>query len=279
MILPRPLKSQFKLWKRLENANARREAGLFLAEGFKVASELLKSHWKTKALLVMEEKKDHWHSFLAGIPKGQEVYAVTADEWGKLSQDKNPEGIMAIAALPCRADVSLLPDAGHILLAYRINNPNNLGSLMRTAHWFGFGAILLSKDSVDYTNPKAVRTSMGSLFHLTVISDVDFAKAIPEIKERYFLVASNVKKGDTPHPCPQKTALLMGSESHGLPGSLTELADEKWRIPGVIGAESLSLPQAAAIMMYEASKRNHLSLPLLSKGGKYEVPLCKETVS
>lgn len=252
--MPRPLKSQLRLWKSLEKTEARREAGLFLAEGFKVASELLKSPWKTKALLVMEEKKDHWHSFLTDVPKRLEIYTVTAEEWGKLSQDKNPEGIMAVAAPPSGANISHLPEAGHILLAYGINNPNNLGALMRTAHWFGFGAVLLSKDSVDYTNPKAVRTSMGSLFHITIIPDIDFAEAIPKMKERYFLVASDVKKGDAPHPCLQKTALLMGSESHGLPDILTELADEKWRIPGAGGAESLSLPQAAAIMMYEASK-------------------------
>jgi TrmH family RNA methyltransferase len=256
MNLPRPLKSQLTLWRSLEKAKARREAGLLLAEGFKVASELLKSNWKIKAFLIMEEKKDHWRSFLADIPKRLEIYTLTAKEWEKLSQDKNSEGIMAVAALPPRADISNLPETGHILLAYGINNPNNLGALMRTAHWFGFTAILLSRDSVDHTNPKVVRTSMGSLFHLTIISDVDFIKAIPKIKERFFLVASSAKKGNAPHSCPQKTALLMGSESHGLPDILMDLADEKWHIPGVGGAESLSLPQAAAIMMYEASKQN-----------------------
>jgi len=254
MTLPRPSKSQLNLWKQLETVKVRRETGLFLAEGFKVTNELLKSRWKINALLIMEEKKDRCNSFLTNIPKGLEVYSLMSQEWKKLSQDENPEGIMAVGALPEGADISLLPKTGHVLLAYHINNPNNLGALMRTAHWFGFGVILLSKGSVDYTNPKAVRTSMGSLFHLTIIPDVDFAEAIPKMKERYFLVASGIKKGLSPHPCMQDIALLLGSESHGLPKNMAEFADENWLIPGAGGSESLSLPQAAAIMMYEASK-------------------------
>ncbi len=68
------------------------------------------------------------------------------------------------------------------------------------------------------------------------------------------LVAGLAGEGVMPHPCTRDTALLVGSESHGLPDSLAGLAAEKWRIPGVGGAESLSLPQAAAIMMYECAK-------------------------
>ena len=258
MILPRPLKSQLKLWKSLEKAKARRESGLFLAEGIKVvAGELIKSRWEVKAFLVMEEKREHWRDLLADISKRAEVYCLKATEWETLSQDKNPEGIMAVASVPARTDILDLPDAGHIILAYGINNPNNLGALIRTAHWFNFAAVLLSTDSVDYTNPKVVRTSMGSLFHLTIIPDADFAESIPRIKERYLLVASSAEKGSPPHACSQKTALLMGSESHGLPDVLMNEADERWCIPGEGGAESLSLPQAAAIMMYEASKKTN----------------------
>ena len=161
---------------------------------------------------------------------------------------------MAIVEPAFCPDVADLPSfpAGHILLAYGLNNPNNLGALMRTAHWFGFGTILLSTDSVDFTNPKVVRTSMGSLFHLTLIADQDFAVLLPLLKKNYLLVAGDVNNGGPPHPCPQPTALLLGNESHGLPEELLELADERWTIPGAGRAESLSLPQAAAIMMYAA---------------------------
>ena len=251
----KPSRSQLSLWRSLDKATVRRQENLFLAEGFKVVSELFRSTWKVQALLIMEQKQARWSAFVTEHADTVAVYALTEAQWSKLSQDVNPEGIMAIAEPAFRPDVAPLPSlpAGHIILAYGLNNPNNLGALIRTAHWFGIGTILLSADSVDYTNPKVVRTSMGSLFHLTLIPERDFAGLLPSLKKSHLLVAGDVKDGARPHPCPQPTALLLGSESHGLPEELLELADEKWNIPGAGRAESLSLPQAAAIMMYAAT--------------------------
>lgn len=251
----KPAKSQLTLWRSLEKATVRRQEKLFLAEGSKVVSELFRSTWKVQALLVMEQKQARWRAFVTGLADTVAVYSLTEAQWGKLSQDVNPEGIMAVAEpafCPDIADVPMI-SAGHIILAYRMNNPNNLGALIRTAHWFGFGTILLSADSVDFTSPKVVRTSMGSLFHLSVIPDQDFADLLPPLKKRYLVVAGDVKNGAPPHSCPQPTALMLGSESHGLPDELLGAAHERWNIPGAGQAESLSLPQAAAIMMYAAT--------------------------
>jgi TrmH family RNA methyltransferase len=159
---------------------------------------------------------------------------------------------MAVAAVPepPRLEDFLTDVQGHLLLLYRLNNPNNLGAIMRSAHWFGFAGIILSRDSVDFTHPKVVRASMGSLFYLSLIADTEFAEILPRLKERYRLVGSNVRIGVPPHACAKRIALLLGSESHGLPDDLAGMADEVWQIPGTEEAESLSLPQAAAIMMY-----------------------------
>ncbi|MCX5835498.1 MAG: RNA methyltransferase [Deltaproteobacteria bacterium] len=256
--LLRPLKSQLKLWEKLGQVKYRHQEGLFLAEGFKVVRELLQSDWETSAMLVVDKKAADWNDFLCSIPEGIDVYELTETEWVKLSQDKAPEGIMALVAIPRSCDVAALPaldDPGHLLLLYRINNPNNLGAVIRTAHWFGIRKILLSIGSADFTNSKVVRSAMGSLFHMAIIPDVDFAETLPEIKKRYFLVGSDDRKGVIPHACMKKAALLLGSESHGLPDNLLQMTDELWHIPGAEGADSLSLPQAAAIMMYECAKQ------------------------
>lgn len=227
-----------------------------MAEGYKVVQELLNSFWKTRAILVMEKKRPQWDVFLSTVAEGIDVYGLSEREWDTISQDKAPEGIMAIAVIPSRADADelLTHVSGHVLLLYQINNPNNLGAVVRTAHWFGIETIILSNGSADFTNPKVVRSAMGSLFHLRVIAEIEFTEIIPRIKERYFLVGSSVRKGIMPHPCERNTALLLGSESHGLPDALLRLTDEQWFIYGTGKADSLSLPQAASIMMYECTK-------------------------
>jgi TrmH family RNA methyltransferase len=95
---------------------------------------------------------------------------------------------------------------------------------------------------------------MGSIFHLTIIPDIDLSITLPEIKKSFFLIGSDVREGLLPHPVQKRAALLLGNESHGLSEAILRMTDEKWSIPGSGKAESLSLPQAAAIMMYECVK-------------------------
>jgi TrmH family RNA methyltransferase len=252
MKLLKPSKSQLKLWMSLEQAKARKQERLFLAEGVKVVEDLLKSAWEAKALLILSGKEGQFAKVVSAVSGKIDAYRLDEKEWHRLSQDKNPEGIMAVAsvpAIPAIVDSQVIRN-DHLLLLHEINNPNNLGALLRTADWFGFKTILLSAGSVDYTHPKVVRTAMGSLFHLTLIADVDFHEILPGFKTFFRLVGSDVRNGVTPHSCSGKTALLLGSESHGLPQHLLDLTDESWRIPGAGEAESLSLPQAAAVMMY-----------------------------
>jgi TrmH family RNA methyltransferase len=234
----------------------RQEEGIFIAEGIKVMEELLVSDWQTKAILVLPEKNKNWEKLLPRVRQYIPVYQLRRSQWQKLGQDREPEGIMAVVSVKQQYPLSawLVETPGNVLILHEINNPRNLGALMRSAHWFEFKSIILSSNSADYTNPKAVRASMGSLFHLTIITDVDLRKIMPEIKKNYRLVGSHVREGSLPHAVEEKVALLLGNESHGLPETLLQLADEQWSIPGSSEADSLSLPQAAAIMMYEAVK-------------------------
>ncbi len=249
-----PQKAQVKGWGKLTQEKYRRREGLFLAEGGKVVGELLRSGRALEALLVREENRDRWEALLAGAPAGVGIYRLSAREWATLSQDAASEGVMAVAVAPPPPDPARLAEGpGPLLLLHQVNNPNNLGALLRTADWFGFRTVLLSAGSCEATNPKVVRTSMGSLFHLTVAEDLDFEQLLPRLRGRFRVVGSEPCEGVIPHPCAAGTAILMGSESHGLPASLLALTDERWRIPGG-GAESLSLPQAAAILMYECTR-------------------------
>ena len=245
-----------KKWAKLNDAKARLEEKLFLAEGVKVVEELLASDWQIKALLIMPERIKYWEGLTLPAAKDIPVYQLTRSQWQKMGQDREPEGIMAVACAKQAPDFSswLAETSGNILILHEINNPRNMGALARSARWFGFDGIILSANSADYTNPKAVRASMGSIFHLTIIPGIDLSAALPEIKKSFFLIGSHVREGKLPHAIQKKAALLLGNESHGLPETLLRITDEQWSIPGSGKADSLSLPQAAAIMMYECTK-------------------------
>jgi TrmH family RNA methyltransferase len=253
--LIKPVNAQLQRWKDLKHAKDRCEQGLFLAEGFKVVQELAKSAWEIVALMVMDDKREHWETFLFSLQNNDVVYGLTENQWSKLSQDAESEGVMALVKRPRPESVeaALARASERLLMLYKVNNPNNLGALLRTAQWFGFDTVLLGTGSVDCTNPKVVRTSMGSLFHTHIVEDVNFHRVIKTIKKDYAIIGSHAKKGRRPHACAGRAALLLGSESHGLPESLMKMTDEMWCIPGASDGDSLSLPQAAAIMMYECA--------------------------
>ncbi len=249
--------TQLKKWVRLNDSKARREEGTFLAEGVKVVEELLSSDWQIEAILILPEKIKCWKKILDKAHSNISIYEITDSQWKKLSQDKEPEGIMAVVQIKPEPDLSfcLSTCPTNTLILHEINNPANIGALMRSALWFGFNNIILSANSADYTNPKTVRASMGSLFYLNIVSNVNLIAALPQIKKTHYLVGSDVREGLPPRPLPQKAALLLGSESHGLSAQLLALVDERWCIPGNVQADSLSLPQAATIMMYECAKK------------------------
>jgi TrmH family RNA methyltransferase len=251
--IPHASQNQLKRWAKLLDAKFRLAEGLFLAEGVKVVEELLKSDRQAEALLVLPEKISVWGKTIREAKSNVPTYQLTRPEWKKLSQDREPEGLMAVVCTPGEPSVPsfLQSSGGHILILHEINNPGNLGALIRSACWFGFSGILLSSNSVDWTNPKAVRASMGGVFSLTILSNIDIAALLPELRRDYVLVGSDAHQGTAPRALMKKAALLLGSESHGLSDSLLRDVHERWRIPGGGGTESLSLPQAAAIMMYK----------------------------
>ena len=133
-----------KKWAKLNDAKARLEEKLFLAEGVKVVEELLASDWQIKALLIMPEKIKYWEGLTLPAAKDIPVYQLTRSQWQKIGQDREPEGIMAVASMKQTPDFSswLAKTSGNILILHEVNNPRNLGALARSARWFGFDGII-----------------------------------------------------------------------------------------------------------------------------------------
>jgi TrmH family RNA methyltransferase len=250
----KPSKEQLKFWIGLNQPKKRHGEGFFIAEGIKVVQEAIRSGKKIEYFLVHEDKTEKLAGLLATMRNG-ELYLLSSKEWKHITQDKESEGI---AALMPRSAVSLSTPCGfsglRYLLLYQIGNPANLGAIFRTAHWFGITNILVSEKSVDVTHPKAIRASMGSVFHLQIWENLSFPEILSPLKKRFMLIATTNQKGQKPHPVGEPSIVLLGNESHGLPEEILSATQENWRIPRLGDAESLSLPQAAAIILYEWTK-------------------------
>lgn len=248
----RPSLNQLKRWGKLREGKYRLREQAFLAEGEKVVRELLAAHWPVECLLLREDQQEKWASL--DLP----CYLLKTREFNQISQDKTPEGIIAVARRRFPAQLDINPQARYLLL-YEISNPNNLGAILRTAHWFGLSHVLLSENSVDITHPKAVRSSMGSLFHLHVGEEQNFYSLIKILRSHGIkVIATDPSRGVPPRPVPAGAGILFGNESHGLPDEIRAMCDECWRTPGQLKNGSLSLPQAAAIIIYEMTKEDFL---------------------
>ncbi|HFE63217.1 MAG TPA: RNA methyltransferase, partial [Caldithrix sp.] len=131
-----------------------------------------------------------------------------------------------------------------------------IGTILRTANWFGVDLLLVSGDSVDLFNPKVVRSSMGSLFHLQFSGTDNLAKTIKELQQRNFTVISSTPQAETSvHSLQVKPplAFILGSEAHGVSPEIQQLATITVSIPRHGEAESLNVAVAGGILMYHFS--------------------------
>ncbi|MCK5738021.1 RNA methyltransferase [bacterium] len=131
-------------------------------------------------------------------------------------------------------------------------DPGNLGTIIRTADWFGATALLLGTGTVDCYNPKVVRATMGSLFHLPIFNNLNLTELLPELRCQKFTSYAAVLDGD-PLPATPGTGrriLVLGSESHGISPELAQHCDFLVRIPGRGPAESLNVSVAAGVLLY-----------------------------
>lgn len=212
----------------------RKEQNAFIAEGFKVVEELLRSDWIVVELLVADE------ALLVNFPDAE---IVSAKEMEQMSQQRTPSGVLAVASIPERSWNG--HGQGRWLFLDRMNDPGNVGTLIRTAAWFGMDGVLLSEGSADLYNPKAVQSTMGALFHIPCYQDVHHAtlsnSGLP-------VLAADMQGEDVfSFSFPEHGILVVGSESHGVSKDIE--IKNRLTVKGAGLAESLNASVAAGILM------------------------------
>lgn len=234
-------------WKALKERKGRRESGLFLVEGRKMVEEALASAFTVDALLVDDARAEEFT-----LPSGIPTFAMPAHVLAAVCDTKTPQGIAAIVA---QADVPL---TGKRFVALDgVQDPGNVGTIIRTADAAGFDGILLSSQCADVFSPKVLRATMGSIFRMGIHVTDDLAALLTALCQEGASVVSSQLDG-TPFyehpPLGERFVLVIGNEGNGVSPQVQATATHRLKLPMRGGAESLNAAVAAGIMMYELTR-------------------------
>lgn len=254
--------NHIKRYRELHGAKGRRDKALFLVEGPLLIQEALKEGWPLEEVLMTsyaaksaDGKKLMKLVGLAGI--SHEICSPA--EMARIADAVAPQGAVALAKLPPAVDLSNALAIELLLICESISDPGNLGTLLRTADWFGVQTVLLGPGSADPFSPKVVRASAGSVFRIKTALTTDLSGLIQrEVHQGRQIYAAAVKGKLTPPDLPQKglRGLLIGHEKRGVSAEMARSCTNTVHIPGHGRAESLNLAVAASIMLYCLTKRD-----------------------
>lgn len=232
--------------KSLRTKKGRKEHGSFLAEGKKCVDELI-AHMPgiLQSIIVVEDK---YSDLITKAQKMDKQIYYTADHvMNAICESKTPQGIAAIAKIPEQKTVY----NGFILLLDDVQDPQNIGTMIRTADAAGCSCVILSDSSADCFSPKAVRASMGSIFHIPVIR-TDIAAYIKElISSDYQIACAHVGGAEKYSFDWEKTCLVIGNESRGVSEQIQKMSTKNIKIPMYGKAQSLNAAVAAGILLYK----------------------------
>ncbi|WP_069997323.1 TrmH family RNA methyltransferase [Cellulosilyticum sp. I15G10I2] len=250
------IKSILQLQKK---KTVRRKENLFIVEGIRSIQEI-PANYQVRYLITTPE---------LALPKTpaleeKKCLVVTEEVYKAISDTTTPQGAMAVVEMP----VTKLTDQnfdkrGMYLLLENIQDPGNLGTIIRTAHAFGVKAIFITKGSVDLYSPKVVRATMGSLFHLPIYIDYEAEDYITHLKQAKIpLYVTALEEAQPIYDIrfEKKMTIVIGNEGNGVSETVKQMADYKMMIPMPGGSESLNASIAASICIYEVMRQMNINI-------------------
>jgi len=250
-----------KLIKSLYKKKDRWNKKLFIAEGIKIVNECLSSGYSIEYVVYSNK--------LMNVAGGRELFYrisslpniinVPDKLFDELSDVETPQGVLAVISFDVQriedVDVDKKP---FILLLDSVQDPGNLGTIIRTADAFGIDGIIVTEGCVDVYNPKVIRATMGSIFRVPIYHHDSGEDIIRKLKEKGAIVYSTSLEGKEfiqDVDFNQFALLIIGNESKGVSNNLESLADKLIKIPMVGKAESLNAAVASSIIMYEVLRQ------------------------
>lgn len=244
-----------KLIRSLNQKQNRDQNHLFIAEGRKLCAEVFDSDFTAELLVVRDSPSMEVMEIIdmyADI--GTPIYNAPKHQFDQMSTMKSPEGIVAVVN---KKNIDIKPNETTLILD-GINDPGNLGTIIRTAEWFGFKQIALGNDSSDQFNPKAVRSSMGAVFKMAIEYFDDLEQAVKDYFPNLDIYGAslNATKSLEEFKPNNKFCLVFGNESHGISKEIQGLLTNSFKIEGKGKSESLNVSVAAGISLSHFSKFN-----------------------
>jgi len=230
----------------LEKRKAREDEGKFVVEG----EHLIEEAGENVEFII------HTRALPSYLAAGNRAVKVSQKEFARMSSVMTPAGLLAVVRKPEQTLADIKP--GLVVFCVEIQDPGNLGTIIRGADAAGAAGVILSRGTVDLFNQKVIRSTQGSLFHLPIVQIKDAAETIRQLKKRGFKVVATEGQGARPHfkaDLSGPVVILIGNEGAGLSPEVMKLADETVSIPMPGKAESLNAAMAATVILYEAVRQ------------------------
>lgn len=249
----------------LSKSKERRKQQCFVAEGIKMFVEAPDS-WVKEVYISEELDMELTENFvladkirkLRDLP-GVLIETVATDVFDKMCDTKTPQGILSVLKMPEYTMDDICKTSGGLYLVLEdIQDPGNLGTMMRTGEGAGINGVIMSDHTVDLFNPKTIRATMGSIYRVPFLYVSDLADCIMKLRAAGIKTYAAHLAGENPYDkedYKQETAFLIGNEGNGLSKEIADLADGYIRIPMQGQVESLNAAIAASLLVYEAARQ------------------------
>lgn len=246
----------FKETKKLKERKYRTKEGKYIIEGFRLIQEAYKANMDIDYLIINEGSEEKINEYLSGYNINNEVYTMKKNLFNTLTCTETPQGAIAVVK---NKEINNTLEGEFYLLCDKVQDPGNLGTIIRTAHAAGVDGIILTKGTVDIYNDKVIRSTMGSLFYVPIIHDDENLTVLKQLKvDGFSLVATSLAESKEffDSDLKGKVILSVGNEGNGISDEVFDLADKKVKIPMPGGAESLNVAIATSIILFEKVRQN-----------------------
>jgi RNA methyltransferase, TrmH family len=257
--------AEIKRLAELKDRSGRKEQGLFFIEGKRAVLEAMTGDARILRLIADLGATPGRLSAIYAMAEAKEIEVeeIPVVKFRKLSSTETSQGIIAVARIRELDSDSLLSElrpkrSATVLVLDRVADPGNLGTILRSAAWFGVDGVIIAEGSVDAYNPKVVRSAMAAICQLDVVQDVKLVEEVTKLKALGFAAVASAQDASlsySDYEYPNRSAIIFGSEAYGIAANLLELCDTRVSIPRLGKMESLNVGVAASIVLSEMARK------------------------